>query len=104
MQLSMLFLPCLLARLPPKKKRKRRRVSVSQAKDNSGGSIPLHLVDPPPRRRREEKEKTQTPESVCHAQRGTSHTNPCDPEQGRKTKAEDVFWNPSFYEEALNTP
>jgi hypothetical protein len=94
---------CLLA--TKKKKRKKKDIGIGIASKrclSQGGSIPLHLIDPPPRRKKEKKKKT--PESVCHAQIGTSQTNPCNPEQGRKTKAEDAYWYPSFYEEALNTP
>jgi hypothetical protein len=100
----MLFLPCLLA-CHQKKKRKKKDIGIGIASKgclSQGGSIPLHLIDPPPRRKKEKKKKT--PESVCHAQIGTSHTNPCIPEQGRKAKAEDVDWYSSFYEEALNMP
>jgi hypothetical protein len=73
-----------------KKEKKRKGMGIGSASKrclSQGESIPLHPVDPPPRRRRKEKRSAK---SVCHAQIGISHTNPCIPEQGRKTKAEDV--------------
>jgi hypothetical protein len=94
------MLACLLATKNETEKKKGIGIASKRCL-SQGRSIPLHLVDPPPRRRRK---KRKTPESVCHAQIGTSQTNPCNPEQGRKTKAEDAYWYPSFYEEALNTP
>jgi hypothetical protein len=81
----------MLACLPPKKKTKKEGYRYryrEQRMPVSRGVHSLALIDPPPRRKKEKKKKT--PESVCHAQIGTSHTNPCIPEQGRKAKAEDV--------------
>jgi hypothetical protein len=69
------------------KRRKGMGIGIASKRYLKGGPFPCILLI---HHREEEEKKRKTPESVCHAQIGTSQISPCIPEQGRKAKAEDV--------------